>query len=203
MFFFLIFFLYERERERERDYDKNRIPTRSPLEVLHNIKLDDSHSHNYSYEEELKPKQELTGLEKAMKMLQKQGWKRGEGLGKSKQGMKGCLVTMGPFNQLVSVQDPSNVLRLQNMATKGNVDPNLKIETMNECQKFGAVDQCIIHESNNRKLSAQQQVSVFVKFKTISACSNAVAMFNGRLFDNRRVIASFFPLDRYKNNDFD
>jgi len=144
-----------------------------------------------------------TGLEKAMRMLKKKGWKEGEGLGKSKQGLKGCLVSVGPYNTLVTVQDPSPVLRIQNMADKGRVDPNLKVETIVECSKFGPVLECVVYESRREDVRPEQAVSVFVRFENINSASGAVSVFHGRSFDGRIVSASFFPLERYQKQDFD
>ena len=91
------------------------------------------------------------GLSKAAKMMAKQGWKEGEGLGKKKQGLKGCLVPVGNYNTLVSVQDASNVMRLQNMVGRGEIDDELKPETIKECEKYGKVLDCIIYEEKNNK----------------------------------------------------
>merc|ERR1712032_1403000 len=104
-----------------------------------------------------------------------------------KQGLKGCLVPVGGFNQLMSIQDPSNVLLLQNMAIKGAVDDNLKHETIEECKHFGAVLDCVVYETE-KSVSQEQQVSVFVKFERVDSCIHALQRFNGRFFDQRRVI---------------
>ena len=171
------------------------LPTQSPLEAMHR-----------GYDEVVDSKEtaaKMSGVEKAAKMMGKMGWKRGDGLGRSKQGLKGCLVPVGGYNQLMSVQDPTNVLMLQNMASRGQVDPHLREETLEECRQFGPVLGCTVHETSKRNVSVEQQVAVFVKFEYIESCMNALQMFNGRFFDKRRVIASFFPLDRFEAKDFD
>ena len=193
----------ERDRNRDRDRenkrrDRDRIPTESPLEAMNNNGSNNNSSNN---NENLNKTE--TGLDKAAKMMAKFGWRRGDGLGKTKQGLKGCLVPVGGYNQLMSIQDPTNVLLLQNMANKGQVDNDLRKETVEECKNFGPVLDCIIHETKKINISKEQQVSVFVKFEYIESCMNALQTFNGRYFDGRRVIASFFPLQRFDNKDFD
>lgn len=194
---------YTQSRDRSRSRDQRResaknsefaikgaLPTESPLEGMHCDEEIESNTIRQS------------GLDKAAKMMAKFGWKRGDGLGKSKQGLKGCLVPVGGYNQLMQQQDPTNVLLLQNMAKKGEVDSHLKTETVEECKQFGAVLDCVVHETEKSVL-LEQQVSVFVKFEYIESCMNALQRFNGRFFDGRRVIASFFPTQRFDENDFD
>ncbi|ETO06269.1 hypothetical protein RFI_31128, partial [Reticulomyxa filosa] len=195
-------------------------PTMSPLEAMHIDETALRSEETGDVDEDAAKNQ--TGLEKAMRMLKKQGWKEGEGLGKSKQGLKGCLVSVGPYNTLVTVQDPSPVLRIQvifffnikkmlffsslflfNMADKGKVDPNLRLETFAECSKFGQVLECIVYESKKEDIRSEQAVSVFVKFSDIQSASEAVQVFHGRSFDGRIVSSSFFPLERYEKKDFE
>merc|ERR1711994_811070 len=130
------------------------LPTQSPLEAMHR---------DCEEPKDLK----LSGIDKAAKMMQKFGWKRGDGLGRTKQGLKGCLVPVGGYNQLMSVQDPTNILLLQNMASKGHVDPHLKVETVEECRQFGPVLECVVHETSRKSVNPEQEVSVFVKFQYI------------------------------------
>eukprot|EP00483_Globobulimina_turgida_P011301 UN11323 len=171
------------------------LPTQSPLEAMHSNSLPcDGTNVNKNVKvkqqmEDMNVKQQrLSGIDKAAKIMAKFGWKRGDGLGKSKQGLKGCLVPVGGiggYNQLMSVQDPSNVLLLQNMAGKGQVDMDLKAETIEECKNFGPVLDCIVHETRRKNVAREQQVSVFVKFEYIESCMNALQTFNARFIDGR------------------
>merc|ERR1711879_151514 len=144
------------------------LPTQSPLEAMHRGFDDESNGSK----EDGRERHKMSGIDKAAKMMAKFGWKRGDGLGRSKQGLKGCLVPVGGYNQLMSVQDPTNVLVLQNMASRGHVDPHLKVETVEECRQFGPVLECIVHETSRKNVNPEQEVSVFVKFQYIDSCMN-------------------------------
>lgn len=221
-----------RSRSRSRERDNRRYRDRS-RDRDHNRKKDrrdrdrDRDNNNRNNDDNNNKPIKKTGMMKAMEMLQKHGWKKGEGLGRQKQGLKGCLVPIGGFNTLVSVQDPTTILRLQNLSDKGKVDEHLEVEVVNECRKYGNILNSCVFESNNINLPSEQQVSVFVKFDNINSCQagilcvfvfivfiivincciyllqKAIQDFHGRFFAERRVIASFFPEDRYQVKDFD
>ncbi|ETO18596.1 SWAP/Surp domain-containing protein [Reticulomyxa filosa] len=91
----------------------------------------------------------------------------------------------------------------QNMADKNCVDSNLKTETVVECSKFGLVLECMVFKSEKQDVKPEHAVSVFVKFDSVRSASVAVQVFDGRTFDGRVVSASFFPLKRYQERDFD
>lgn len=144
------------------------------------------------------------GLSMAMRMMQKSGWKEGEGLGKHGQGIRGAIVHEfdGVHNKMRPTQDASRVLRLQNMVGPGEVDNDLREETAAECTKYGPVLGCNVHETK-KKVQSEFAVSIFVQFAHVYSVTAAVQAFNGRFFAGRRVIASFFPEHRYNTQDFE
>lgn len=135
------------------------------------------------------------------KMLEKMGWKSGEGLGSKGQGVKGCLAP-GRNNVPTMVMDSSRILRLQNMVGPGDVDDELRTEVGVECSKFGQVVNVIVHETK-KKVAPEHAVNVFVEFLTPEVCEFAIQSFNGRFFGGRRVLAAFFPEERYRTRDLD
>jgi len=137
-----------------------------------------------------------------LKMLQKMGYKKGEGLGRFNEGVKGFLIP-GKNNAPTVSMDTSRILRLQNMVGRGKVDDDLITDTGQECSRFGQVLNVIIHETKNKEILDEHAVSVFVEFLTPFMAEIAINSFHGRFFGGRQVHASFFPEDRYQAKDLD
>lgn len=137
-----------------------------------------------------------------LKMLQKMGYKKGEGLGKFNEGVKGFLVP-GKNNTPTVSMDISRILRLQNMVGRGKIDSDLLTDTGQECSRFGQVLNVIIHETKNQEILDEHAVSVFVEFLNPFMAEVAINSFHGRFFGGRKVYASFFPEERYLAKDLD
>jgi len=185
----------ERELRQKEAENAGRMHTQLLSVELLNTKIPDS------IPEHIPPAKPKKASSFGKKMLEKMGWKNGEGLGSKLQGVKGCLAP-GRNNVPTMVMDSSRILRLQNMVGPGEVDDGLRTEVGTECSKFGTVINVIVHETK-KKVAEEHTVNVFVEFMTPEVCEFAIQSFNGRFFGGRRVLAAFFPQDRYTARDLD
>lgn len=142
--------------------------------------------------------------------MKKMGWKEGQGLGKSDQGMVSPLVgkpTVAGVGVIVQeeVQNSpfqratSPVLLLQNVVGPGEVDVDLQREITEECRKYGNVVACRIHEVTG--VPAENAVRIFVQFANIMEAQSALEALNGRFFGGRSVRVASYSLPRFLNND--
>eukprot|EP00873_Tetraselmis_striata_P005029 jgi/Tetstr1/425293/TSEL_015744.t1 len=151
------------------------------------------------------------GMSAAARMMAKMGWKEGQGLGRTKQGMITPLVAQktdthagviinaqpsapppGPPQQPtpkkasgVSFQGtPTTIVLLRNMVGPGEVDETLEDEVAEECSKYGQVNRVLIFE-----------------FDRTEAAVKALVDLEGRFFGGRVVRATFFTEQRLNAND--
>lgn len=82
------------------------------------------------------------------------------------------------------------------MVDPGDIDDDLEGETKEECQKYGEVSQVIIFELPKRP--PEEAVRIFIEFKTLPSAIKALTDLNGRFFGGRRVKASFYNYDKFK-----
>ncbi|KAM5172057.1 splicing factor 45 [Mantella aurantiaca] len=106
----------------------------------------------------------------AHKIMQKYGFREGQGLGKHEQGLstalsvektskRGGKIIIGDLadkvesgkksdpNPLTEIlKCPTKVVLLRNMVGAGEVDEDLEVETKEECEKYGKVGKCVIFE---------------------------------------------------------
>ena len=156
----------------------------------------------------------------AERMMAKMGWSKGEGLGKSKQGMKAPLeaqkTSVRAAGVIVSGEEvarraaerkaeaaPTKVVLLRNMVGRGEVDDALEDEVASECvSKYGPVRQVTFFEANESlNLPEGEAVRCFVLFEDCGGAMRAHADLNGRFFGGRKVVAEFYNEERFAQDD--
>ena len=163
------------------------------------------------------------GMTLAQKMLEKMGWKKGEGLGKTKQGIPTALVVektdtrsgrvilpppssspctarTAPTPHIPS-NPPSRVIMLTNIVGPGQVDESLDEEVGEECSKYGEVDNVLIFEVTDPEYPPDQAVRIFVQFEKQTAATAALQELHGRYFAGRVVSVDYFDEERFNRQD--
>uniref|UniRef100_H2TQN4 Splicing factor 45 n=1 Tax=Takifugu rubripes TaxID=31033 RepID=H2TQN4_TAKRU len=153
----------------------------------------------------------------AHKIMQKYGFKEGQGLGKHEQGLstalsvektskRGGKIIIGDAaekpdgkkseaNPLTEIlKNPTKVVLLRNMVGRGEVDEDLEEETKEECEKYGKVVKCVIFED----VPDDEAVRIFLEFERVESAIKAVVDLNGRYFGGRVVKACFYNLDKFR-----
>ncbi|PSC68931.1 DNA-damage-repair toleration chloroplastic-like [Micractinium conductrix] len=164
------------------------------------------------------------GMSLAQKLMEKMGWKAGEGLGRNRQGMAaplimqktdvrtGVIVSGAPppgMEQPPSKRPrsasfnrpPTRVVLLTNMIGPGDVDQDLDREVGEECSKYGNVTNVMIFEATEPGFPEDQAVRIFVQFERVEEATKALVDLQGRFFAGREVEASFFEEARFENKD--
>ncbi|XP_059167700.1 splicing factor 45-like [Physella acuta] len=154
----------------------------------------------------------------ASKIMAKYGYKEGQGLGKSEQGMSTALYVEKtskrggkiihekdipkepPPSNTNLMKNPSKVILLQNMVGPGEVDEELEPETAEECTKYGKVNKCVIFEIPENP--EEESVRIFVEFERMESAIKALVDLNGRFFGGRVVKACFYNLDKFRRMDY-
>ena len=135
-------------------------------------------------------------------MMEKLGWRPGEGLGKNKQGMNAALTVTKVDSRTAVIttadpwiedqrqglgggggsiagrggqEQPTRVLLLTNMVRPGDVDEALEDETAEECSRYGSVARVVIFEVTDTSFPEEEAVRIFVEFKDMEACAKAHA----------------------------
>uniref|UniRef100_A0A3Q3QLC1 Splicing factor 45 n=1 Tax=Monopterus albus TaxID=43700 RepID=A0A3Q3QLC1_MONAL len=156
----------------------------------------------------------------AHKIMQKYGFKEGQGLGKHEQGLstalsvektskRGGKIIIGDAaekpdppkkteaNPLTEIlKNPTKVVLLRNMVGRGEVDEDLEGETKEECEKYGKVVKCVIFEIAD--VLDDEAVRIFLEFERVESAIKAVVDLNGRYFGGRVVKACFYNLDKFR-----
>ncbi|CAH2275528.1 splicing factor 45 isoform X1 [Pelobates cultripes] len=159
----------------------------------------------------------------AHKIMQKYGFREGQGLGKHEQGLstalsvektskRGGKIIVGDLadkvdsskkadpNPLTEIlKFPTKVVLLRNMVGAGEVDEDLEAETKEECEKYGKVGKCVIFEIPGAP--DEDAVRIFLEFERVESAIKAVVDLNGRYFGGRIVKASFYNLDKFRTLD--
>ncbi|XP_041441155.1 RNA binding motif protein 17 L homeolog isoform X2 [Xenopus laevis] len=159
----------------------------------------------------------------AHKIMQKYGFREGQGLGKHEQGLstalsvektskRGGKIIVGDLadkveaakkadpNPLTEIlKTPTKVVLLQNMVGAGEVDEELEGETKEECEKYGKVAKCVIFEIPGAP--DEEAVRIFLEFERVESAIKAVVDLNGRYFGGRIVKAGFYNLDKFRTLD--
>ncbi|KAK7485120.1 hypothetical protein BaRGS_00023660 [Batillaria attramentaria] len=156
----------------------------------------------------------------ATKIMAKYGYREGQGLGKSEQGMSTALyvektskrggkiihekdipkeMPKEPVSNTNLMKNPSKVILLTNMVGPGEVDEELEPETAEECTKYGKVIKVVIFEMPN--VSDEEAVRIFVEFERMESAIKAIVDLNGRYFGGRVVRGGFYNLDKFRRLD--
>ncbi|KAM3843046.1 splicing factor 45 [Diretmus argenteus] len=156
----------------------------------------------------------------AHKIMQKYGFREGQGLGKHEQGLstalsvektskRGGKIIIGdaaekpdaskkteanPLTEILKC--PTKVVLLRNMVGRGEVDEDLEGETKEECEKYGKVTKCVIFEI--AMVTDDEAVRIFLEFERVESAIKAVVDLNGRYFGGRVVKACFYNLDKFR-----
>uniref|UniRef100_UPI003AAE39D6 splicing factor 45 n=1 Tax=Centroberyx gerrardi TaxID=166262 RepID=UPI003AAE39D6 len=155
----------------------------------------------------------------AHKIMQKYGFREGQGLGKHEQGLstalsvektskRGGKIIIGdaaekpdskkseanPLTEILKC--PTKVVLLRNMVGRGEVDEDLEGETKEECEKYGKVIKCVIFEIAG--VTDDEAVRIFLEFERVESAIKAVVDLNGRYFGGRVVKACFYNLDKFR-----
>ncbi|KAG2460174.1 SPF45 factor, partial [Polypterus senegalus] len=155
----------------------------------------------------------------AHKIMQKYGFREGQGLGKHEQGLstalsvektskRGGKIIVGDVTDKYSskksegnplteiLKYPTKVVLLRNMVGGGEVDEDLESETKEECEKYGKVVKCVIFEISG--VPDEEAVRIFLEFERVESAIKAVVDLNGRYFGGRVVKACFYNLDKFR-----
>ncbi|XP_070192224.1 splicing factor 45-like isoform X3 [Littorina saxatilis] len=163
----------------------------------------------------------------ATKIMAKYGYREGQGLGKSEQGMSTALYVektskrggkiihekdlpkvslipeslafKEPSSNTNIMKNPSKVIMLTNMVGPGEVDEELEPETAEECTKYGKVTKVVIYEVPD--VVEEEAVRIFIEFDRMESAIKAVVDLNGRYFGGRIVRGSFYNLDKFRRLD--
>ncbi|KAF8092835.1 hypothetical protein N665_0400s0034 [Sinapis alba] len=158
----------------------------------------------------------------AQRMMEKMGWKQGQGLGKSEQGITtplmakktdrraGVIVNASEKNisssekKVKSVNisgEPTRVLLLRNMVGPGEVDDELEEEVGSECGKYGTVTRVLIFEITEANFPTHEAVRIFVQFSRPEETTKALVDLDGRFFGGRTVRATFYDELKFSKNE--
>lgn len=153
----------------------------------------------------------------AERMMAKMGWKQGQGLGKSEQGITTPLmakktdrragVIVNASEKKVVVKgvnisgEPTRVLLLRNMVGPGEVDDELEEEVGSECGKYGTVTRVLIFEITEPNFPTHEAVRIFVQFSRPEETTKALVDLDGRFFGGRTVRATFYDEVKFGKNE--
>lgn len=93
-------------------------------------------------------------------------------------------------------QSPSKILLLKNLARPGAIDVELESQILEEARKFGRVRTCVVREVKG--VPPEDSIQVLLVFRLVPDASAAFAHFHGMIRDGRVVQASFYDMQRFK-----
>ncbi|CAN8290620.1 unnamed protein product [Cochlearia groenlandica] len=157
----------------------------------------------------------------AQRMMAKMGWKQGQGLGKSEQGIttplmakktdrRAGVIVNASENKSSSEKkvksvningEPTKVLLLRNMVGPGEVDDELEDEVGSECGKYGTVTRVLIFEITAPNFPVHEAVRIFVQFSRPEETTKALVDLDGRFFGGRTVRATFYDELKFSKNE--
>eukprot|EP01060_Flectonema_neradi_P008910 TRINITY_DN16378_c0_g1_i1.p1 TRINITY_DN16378_c0_g1~~TRINITY_DN16378_c0_g1_i1.p1 ORF type:complete len:315 (+),score=55.58 TRINITY_DN16378_c0_g1_i1:39-947(+) len=158
----------------------------------------------------------------AERMLRKQGWEEGKGLGKREDGrtlplnleklqppgarksgpVTGVIKTAEPENKnkrrgTTKLQGtPTRVVLLRNMASIDEID-GLRTEVADECSRYGIVKSVTIFTSELPDTPPNGRVRIFVRFERIPEAMKSIISLDGRTFAGRVVSACFYDETKF------
>ncbi|KAG2439057.1 hypothetical protein HYH02_006584 [Chlamydomonas schloesseri] len=170
------------------------------------------------------------GMSLAQKLLEKMGWREGEGLGRNRQGISNPLMAQKTNQRAAVIVEapslppgaikppsdqpdakrpkgsqltgaPSRVICMRNMVGPGQVDEELEEEVGQELTKYGKVLDVLIFEVTTPGYVEEEAVRIFVQFERVESATKAAVDLQGRFFAGRQVRVSFFPEERFTSTD--
>ncbi|PNW76444.1 hypothetical protein CHLRE_11g467591v5 [Chlamydomonas reinhardtii] len=165
------------------------------------------------------------GMSLAQKLLEKMGWREGEGLGRNRQGISNPLMAQKTTQRAAVIVEapslpankdqpdakrpkgaqltgaPSRVICMRNMVGPGQVDEELEEEVGQELTKYGKVLDVLIFEVTTAGYQEEEAVRIFVQFERAESATKAAVDLQGRFFAGRMVRVSFFPEERFTSTD--
>lgn len=160
----------------------------------------------------------VKGMSLAQRMMEKMGWKAGQGLGKNQQGMaqplevqktdvrSGKIVkptpnTLSTLPRQHSNDSTSRVLLIRNAVGPGEVDESLDEEIGVECSKYGEVLDVLIFEVIEPGFPPEEAVRIFVQFEEAGAATRALSELRGRYFGGRTLMVELFDEERFEKRE--
>ncbi|MES1902760.1 MAG: Splicing factor 45 [Paramarteilia canceri] len=172
--------------------------------------------------EEAKRLQNLTPTKDgvAMKIMNKYGFKEGQGLGRQEQGITQPLYvekTSRKTGKIVNkhfdthqegqsniqeeysnanlLKNPTNIILLRNMADIEEIEKEFESEIRTECEKYGNV--------KNKSKESIDSVRIFVHYEKVSSAVKALIALNRRYFDGKVIHCNFYNLPAFQKELYD
>ncbi|CAD8161024.1 unnamed protein product [Paramecium pentaurelia] len=167
-----------------------------------------------------------SGEEKALKMMEKFGYKFGLGLGKYNQGIQNPIEVIKTSNSVGVIevssldftdllpqnvvfrktfeqhkQQPTNILVLLNAITAKDVDEYFKDEIKAELGKYGYIKKIHVHVRS--ELEEDIQVRVFIEYANNEEAMAAFLAADQRVFGGRIMTCRFYSIENFNDGLYD